>query len=297
MKIAITGGTGFVGRHLAEQLAAEGHEVVAISRRSGVAIDDEQALAAAFAGCEAVAHCAGINRELGEQTYERVHVSGTQAVVAAAHRAGVRRIVMLSFIRARPACGSPYHESKWAAEELVRESGLQYTILKAGMIYGRGDHMLDHLSHALFTFPLFLAVGMHEQPIRPVAVEDVVSILVASLISGQLANQTVAVLGPETFTLSQAVRRVACVLGRRVVVLPAPLLVHRILAVLFEATMRVPLVAKAQVRILSEGVDPAPFASALPEPLVPRTRFTDTAIARGLPDRGAFSLRDLRCRA
>ena len=50
---------------------------------------------------------------------------------------------MLSFLRARPDCGSPYHESKWAAEQLIRESGLDYTILKAGMIYGRGDHLID----------------------------------------------------------------------------------------------------------------------------------------------------------
>ncbi len=296
MKIAITGGTGFVGRHLAARLTAEDHEVVAVSRRNGVAVNDEQALAAAFAGCDAVAHCAGINREIGGQTYERVHVEGTRLVVAAARLAGVRRIAMLSFLRARPSCGSAYHESKWAAEELVRRSGLPYTILKAGMIYGRGDHMLDHLSHTLFTFPMFLTVGLREQPIRPVAVGDVVTILRAALIEGQIANESVAVVGPETLTLSEAVRRVARVVGRYVIVLPAPIAVHRALAVLFEATMSVPLVARAQVRILSEGVDPAPFADALPDALAPRTPFSADIIASGLPERGAFGLRDLRCR-
>jgi NADH dehydrogenase len=202
---------------------------------------------------------------------------------------------MLSFLRARPACHSPYHESKWAAEEIVRSSGLDYTILKSGMIYGRRDHMLDHLSHALYTFPLFLGVGLHEQPIRPVAVDDVVSILQASLVEGRLTNDTVAVVGPDTLTLSAAARRVASVLGRRVIVIPAPLFVHRALAVVFEATMRVPLVARAQVQILSEGVEPSPFASPLPDDLRPRTHFDDAAIARGLPERGAFSFRDLRC--
>src|SRR4051812_27504335 len=120
MKIAITGGHGFVGRHLAERFPID--DVVAVSRRSGVAIDDVDALAAAFEGCEVVAHCAGINREIGSQTYQRVHIDGTRAVVEAARRAGVKRIVMLSFLRARPDCDSPYHESKWAAEELVRGS-------------------------------------------------------------------------------------------------------------------------------------------------------------------------------
>src|SRR5689334_14066137 len=145
MKLAITGGTGFVGRHVAEQLKRSRHEVVIIGRRSGVDVDDQAPLEKAFAGCDGVAHCAGINREIGEQTYEKVHVQGTRNVVEAARRAGVKKIVLMSFLRARPNCSSGYHESKYAAEEIVRQSGMDYTILKCGVIYGRGDHMLDHL--------------------------------------------------------------------------------------------------------------------------------------------------------
>lgn len=166
MKVAITGGTGFVGHHLAERLLADGHSVVLISRHAGKAPLSERAihvasdlsnamvLTAAFQGCQAVAHCAGINRELGAQTFQRVHRDGTWNVVTAAERAGVGRIALMSFLRARADCGSPYHESKFMAEEIVRNSGLEYTVVKAGMVYGHGDHMLDHLSHSLFTFPI-----------------------------------------------------------------------------------------------------------------------------------------------
>src|SRR5690349_9079346 len=146
MKIAITGAAGFIGHHLAQHLLDHGHKVVLVtregSRASGlvgranvsvaaVGLDDADRLATAFLGCEAVAHCAGINRELGTQTYQRVHVEGTRNVVCAAQRAGVRRLALTSFLRARPACGSPYHESKFAAEEIVRGSGTDYTVLKA----------------------------------------------------------------------------------------------------------------------------------------------------------------------
>ncbi len=295
MRIAITGGTGFVGRHLATRLRSEGVEVMAIGR--GIAaIDDVDALTRAFAGCDAVAHCAGINRELGAQTYDRVHVAGTRAVVEAAHRAGVRKIVFMSFLRARPDCGSPYHESKWASEELVRNSGLDYTIVKAGMTYGRGDHMLDHLSHALHTFPIFLTVGFREKPVRPLAIEDLVEVLRAALLDGRLSRQTVAVTGAEEMMLSDAVRRVARVVGARPLMLPAPIWLHAMLARVWERTMKVPLAAIAQVRILSEGVvDPAPFADALPDDLVPRRRFTDELIRDGLPAPGRFGFADLRC--
>jgi len=292
MRLAITGGTGFVGRHLAERFAAD--DVVTVSRRTGTGVDDVDGLAAAFGGCDVVAHCAGINREIGDQTYQRVHVDGTAAVIEAAKRAGVAKIVMLSFLRARPDCGSAYHESKWAAEELVRASGLDYTILKAGMIYGRGDHLVDHLSHTVFTLPLFAAVGLREKPIRPIPVSDLTDLLVAT-VSGRLSRETVAVTGAEELMLSEAVRRVARVVGRRVAVVAAPVWFHYALAQVTEWTMTVPLVAKAQVRMLSEGVvDVAPPANAVPADLAPKLRFTDEQIRLSLPAPGGFGLADLR---
>ena len=193
MRIAITGGTGFVGGRLAERLRAGGHEAVL-----ALASDRRVARPATpprspprFEGCDAVVHCAGINREIGDQTYDAVHVRGTEAVVEAARAAGVPRIVMLSFLRARPDGPTTYHRSKWAAEEIVRASGITHTILKAGVIHGRGDHMLDHLSHAFHTFPVFGLVGLHERPVRPVAVDDVARILEAAALGDpRLADRT-----------------------------------------------------------------------------------------------------------
>lgn len=292
MRLAITGGTGFVGRHLAERYPAD--NVVIVSRRTGTNVDDVDALAAAFAGCDVVAHCAGINREIDEQTYERVHVAGTAAVVAAARRAGVRKLILLSFLRARPNCGSKYHESKWLAEELIRSSGLDYTVLKPGMIYGRGDHLIDHLSHTVQTLPLFATVGLREKAIRPIPIEDFTDVLVAA-VEGRMSRETVAVTGAEELLLSDAVRRVARVVGKRVWIIPAPIWAVYALAQISEWTMKVPLVAKSQVRMLAEGVvDAAPPAAPVPADLMPRRMFTDDQIRSGLPEHGGFGWRDLR---
>jgi NADH dehydrogenase len=247
-------------------------------------------------GCEAVAHCAGINREIKEQTYDRVHIEGTSDVIEAACNAGVKKIVLMSFLRARPNCGSPYHESKWAAEELIRASGLDYTIVRASMVYGRGDHMLDHLSHALHTFPLFAMVGLKEKGIRPLAIEDLVDVLRAALVEGRLTRQTVAVTGAEELYLSQAVRRVARVTSKKVRMIRAPVWLHYALARFWELTMKTPLVARAQVRILSEGVVESVLpCDPLPQDLVPQRRFTDDQIRKGLPPAGGFTLHHLRC--
>jgi nucleoside-diphosphate-sugar epimerase len=312
MKIAITGGTGFVGRTLARTLVAASHSVVLLARgvdRADPAIrqspgveftpcglDDAAQLTRAFAGCEAVVHCAGINRELGRETFHRVHVEGTWNVVQAARAAGVRKILLTSFLRARPGCGSPYHESKWAAEEVVRNSGLDYAVLKAGVIYGPGDHMLDHLSHAFHTFPVFGFVGFSDQPVRPVAVEDMARVMKAALESDALSRRTVAVLGPEQLTLREAVRRVAQVVGRRPLMFPLPLWIHYALAAVIEHIMVAPMVSTAQIRMLSEGlVEPHPPCDALPPGLAPETPFSPEQIRRGLPWAKAYQLSDLRC--
>ena len=310
MKIAVTGGTGFVGRHLVRALLSDRHEVVIVARGVdtrdtsilgagatfvAASTDDADSLRRAFAGCDSVAHFAGINRELGAQTYESVHVRGTRAVVDAAGTAGVRRIAYLSFLRARPDCGSAYHESKWAAEEIVRASGLDYTILKSGVIYGRGDHLLDHVSRALYTFPFFPLVGLRPTRLRPVFVDDVVRLAQAAVIDHRLSRGTIAVLGPEELGAGDAIRRIATAVGRTVPVIPAPVVLHRILGWIFERTMTVPLVAAAQVRILSESVtEPLPFADAPPGDLAPTTMFSVERIRAELPPGGPFGLDDLR---
>jgi len=312
MKVAITGATGFVGRHLARSLSYRGHELVLIARGvdgrdrtvrrihgaqfQSVPVTDEDALARAFEGCDAVAHCAGINREIGGQTYRRVHIEGTQAVVNAARRAGVKRIALMSFLRARPDCGSGYHESKWLAEQIVRDSGLDYTILKAGVVYGRGDHLLDHLARSIMTIRLFALVGWSDAPVRPVAVEDVVRLFEAALTGGQLSRRTVAVMGPESLPFSAAVRRVAKAVGRRVYVFPAPVWFHRCLAWGLERVMTIPLISLAQVRMLAEGIaEPLPGCELPPDDLAPFRAFTIGQIRAGLPDVRAFAWEDLRC--
>lgn len=314
MRVAITGGTGFVGGHLAAALVQQGHEVVVLARgidsrpwaKEVVALPevtfvqvgtgDQAGLAGAFEGCEAVAHCAGINREIGPQTYAAVHIEGTANVVRAAEAVGVHRIALLSFLRARPGCGSAYHESKWEAEEIIRSSKLEWTVLKPGMIYGQGDHMLDHLSHALCTFPVFLGIGPCR--VRPLAVEEVVTVLVAALVDGRLVHKTVPMVGPTEMGFDDAARLVTKVMGLRRLFVRAPLPFHNLLARMAEKAMTVPLISLAQVRILEEEVVEALCApDTLPADLVPSTEFDEASIRRGLPAPGPFHVSDFRWRA
>ena len=146
--------------------------------------------------------------------------------------------------------------------------------------------MLDHLSLALSNLPVFAMVGMRERPVRPTAVEDVVRLLQAALVEGRLSRRTVALLGPEEMALREAVLRVARALGKSPFLFRMPVAFHYCLAWVLERVMPIPLVSRAQVRMLAEGIaQPAPPCNALPADLLPQTRFTEAQIRRGLPVR------------
>jgi nucleoside-diphosphate-sugar epimerase len=299
MKIAITGGTGFIGRHLAHHLIKHGHQVVVIARgqytRNTQPIEgatfiscdarNTEKLTEAFKGCDAVAHCAGTSTEDGKQTFHDLHVEGVRSAVSAAEHANVKKIVLVSYLTVRPNVNSKYHTTKWQGEEIVRASKLNYTILKAGLIYGPGDHLLNNLSNLFRKMPIFAQVGLKEKTVRLVAVEDLVDVIRASLDENRFARQTVAVTGPEEFPFSQAARRIAKVMGKSsLIVLPFPVFFHRILAFFSERFMPKPLITAAQVQMLADGIsEPMADSIALPEEMKPKTMFTEEQIKKGLP--------------
>jgi NADH dehydrogenase len=128
-----------------------------------------------------------------------------------------------------------------------------------------------------------------------VPVDDAVEVLVAAL-EGRIPEPTVAVMGADEVTLGEAIRRIARVAGRRPAYIPMPVWTIRVLAQLTEWLMVVPLVAKAQARMLAEGVSEA--APPAPEPPVgirPHRPFSDERIRAALPE-GRFGLEDLRIR-
>ena len=137
---------------------------------------------------------------------------------------------------------------------------------------------------------------MKEKPIRPLAVEDLVKAIVAAFNDARLSNKTMSIAGPEEIVLSEAVRRVGQVIGKKPLCVPTPIAIQKGIAWMAERTMKIPLLSLAQLRILSEGiVEELPACDALPNDLLPATRFTAEQIQKGLPEPGAFGLRDLRC--
>lgn len=149
MKLAITGGTGFVGSHLLDAALAAGHQATALTRREQSPRDhlewvsgdlgDRDALHRLVDGADAVIHVAGTINAPNAAGFEKGNVSGTLAMLAAATAGGVHRFVHVSSLAAREPKLSLYGGSKAKAEELVHSSGLDWAIVRPPAVYGPGD--------------------------------------------------------------------------------------------------------------------------------------------------------------
>ena len=188
MLIAVTGATGFVGRHIAAVLTRRGHAVRALVRRPiqartlvslGVELvpgdlADVAALTTLTRGAHAVVHLVGIIVEKGPATFHAVHVDGTRRVVEAARQAGIERFVHMSAVGARDERGAtPYHRTKWHAEQLVRASGLSHAVFRPSIISGPESAPIRTLARLHRWSPVVPVFGDGRFPTQPVWVEDV----------------------------------------------------------------------------------------------------------------------------
>jgi nucleoside-diphosphate-sugar epimerase len=149
VRIAVTGGTGFVGAHLLDAALGAGHRVNALIRRDqplrdGVDwilgdLQDRDALERLVDGADAILHVAGTISAANAAAFEKGNVAGTLAMLAAATAGGVRRFVHVSSLAAREPKLSLYGGSKAKAEELVHSSGLDWAIVRPPAVYGPGD--------------------------------------------------------------------------------------------------------------------------------------------------------------
>lgn len=232
MKVFVTGATGFVGQEILRGLCDAGHSIRFLAHKhSGrVAQDfmsryrmeaslgnvlDPGLLDDALAGTKAVIHLVGIISEVGENTFENVHTRGTQSVIASAQRAGVRRFVHMSALGTRPDAVSRYHKSKWAAEEAVRNAGLDYTIFRPSLIYGRKDQFVNLFAKIIRWSPIIPVLGSPTAKFQPVPVEAVAASFVKSLSEPRSIGKTFDLCGSETLTMPEILDQILQVMRRR----------------------------------------------------------------------------------
>jgi NADH dehydrogenase len=218
--ILVTGATGFIGQHLLAWLADQQYPICALlhpSRRernlaAGVSmqivtgdVSDPAVLRLAMHQVTTVFHLAGIQTETPQQTFEAINVQGAHNVIEAMHEAGVRRLITVSPIGADEHSAYPYLRSKGQADELVRCSGLDYTIVRSSAVYGAGDNWTETIALALRRLPFFPIPGDGRSRLQPLSVYDLVACLDACLNNESTINETFTIGGPQQLTFQDLV--------------------------------------------------------------------------------------------
>jgi len=305
MKVIVVGGTGFLGRQVTAALLAAGHCVLLLARgtraagtTAGVEVVPCDVAAAPvpleqLRGSAALVNLVGIKREEGTQNFVRVHVDATRHLLAAAKALGLRRFVHVSVAGSRPDAMSGYHHTKWQAEELVRASGLNFTILKPAVIYGPGDDMVTHLVKMIRFVPIFPVVGKGDSILQPIHVRDVALAVVRALDRDQAVGQTYDIVGPKRMTLREVVRTVAEGTSLNLWIVNTPIWFQRVGVHLMNAVTRNPLSTPAQLQMLIDGLygDPGPAQAALGVEPTPFTADEVRALEAPIPPLFGFSLR------
>jgi nucleoside-diphosphate-sugar epimerase len=266
MKALVTGATGFVGSHLVDALLREGWKVTALARspskaatlteRGVTVISGHLHLASALQHCskgqDIIYHVAGAVAARNEAEFLQANRDGTRNVVAAAESGGCSRFVLVSSLaaggpapRGAPLNGSEephpvtaYGRSKLAAEQVVRTSGLAWSIVRPPVVYGPRDREVLKLFRVarLGIAPVF---GTGDQELSAIHAVDLASALLSVGINSGSVRRTYNACHPQVFTSSELSRTIGSVMGRSVTALRIPAGLGRILLRLTETSARV----------------------------------------------------------
>lgn len=275
MQVFVTGSAGFVGGHVLNELLDKGHQVKALVRPGTeyklkrpdeveIITGDVTEIAdliAGMKGCDAAIHLVGIIRAFPSRkiTFERLHTEATANVVAAAKETKVSRLIHMSALGAKEDGSTPYLRTKFAAEELVRQSGLSYTVFRPSLIFGRGGEALKMFGDmvAKYVVPI---IGDGQYRFQPVSVTTVAQGFEKALELEAAKGQTLDVGGPDNVTFDEIMDTLARVMGKTIVKIHLPVLPLRLATSALQHAPGYPL-SSDQITMLMEGgtCDEKPF--------------------------------------
>ncbi|UCI05484.1 complex I NDUFA9 subunit family protein [Mesorhizobium sp. B1-1-8] len=265
MKIAVFGGTGFLGRRIVERLLEKGFDVRAVSRHARRAktafasgakaperveadILDRSSIAPAIAGSDAVVNAVSLYVERGGLTFERVHVTAAADLASAALQAGIGRFVQISGIGADARSDSNYIRARGRGDDVVRTMFPGAVVLRSAVMAGPDDAFLTTLMRLVRLLPVYPLFGNGATLLQPVYVGDVAE-AVSRLVDHPIDAPMFEIAGPRIWRYDELVREIARRLGAHPMLVPVPFAAWNALAGATEF-LPAPLITRNQVDLM-----------------------------------------------
>ena len=172
-------------------------------------------LTRALSGVDTVVHMAALTKSTSESDYFETNVNGTENLIDACLKNGVKKIIYISS-SAASLNGGGYSRSKLEAEKCIKRSGMKWVIIRPSEVYGQrvGDS-INRLIHWIQNYIFVPVIGAGKCKLSPVFIDDVVSAIALSIFNQELENQTIVLAGPEELTYDDLVDRIAIYFGVR----------------------------------------------------------------------------------
>ena len=299
MKVALIGGTGFVGSYLVDELIAQNHQPVLLVRPgSELKVEprdrctlvpgdakDSESIRRTLDGCDAVIYNIGLLREFKSKdiTFDELHYQAAKRTIDSASALAVRRFILMSANGVKPD-GTDYQRTKYLAEKHLQATELDFTIFRPSVIFGEPRGRMEfctQLREEMIKLPLpaplffegLLPVNAGTFMMSPIHVKDVARVFIKSLNMPETFGKTFVLCGPKNLTWKEIIRIIARASGRSKMMVPVPAFYVRIMTALFDRFEFFPI-TRDQLTMLLEGntgdskeifaqlgVEPTPFSA------------------------------------